>query len=114
MEPFGFAEMQHFQRELQEKYKALWGGLASEKGVRSFLWMYGEIAEAADILKKEGEQAILRDPKTRRHFIEELTDVLMYFNDVCLCYDITPEELVAVYREKHERNMNRWEVQQHD
>ena len=33
---------------------------------------------------------------------------MMYFNDVLLCYGITPEELEKVYREKHERNMERW------
>lgn len=113
MEPFGFVEMQQFQKELQEKYKDQWGGICVEKGMESILWMYGEIAEAADILKKRGEQAILHDPETRHHFVEEMTDVMMYFNDVCLCYEISPEELVAVYREKHERNMNRWAVQ-HD
>ena len=33
---------------------------------------------------------------------------MMYFNDVMLCYDITPEELEEVYQEKHRRNMERW------
>ena len=32
----------------------------------------------------------------------------MYFNDVLLCYDITPEEFAAVYRKKHDTNMSRW------
>ena len=51
----------------------------------------------------------MNDPETRRHFIEELTDAMMYFNDLCLCLSIRPEELVEVYREKHARNMTRWE-----
>ena len=32
----------------------------------------------------------------------------MYLNDVMLCYGITPEELAATYRAKHQRNMTRW------
>lgn len=108
MSRFGFEEMQDIQKELQEKYFEQWGGLAPEKGRDSLLWMMIEAGEAADIIKKQGDQPILDDPETRRHFIEELCDVMMYFNDVMLCYDITPEELEAIYLEKHRRNMKRW------
>jgi hypothetical protein len=37
-----------------------------------------------------------------------MCDVLMYYNDVLICYDITPDELEKAYRQKHEFNMNRW------
>lgn len=47
-------------------------------------------------------------PEVREHFIEELCDVMMYFNDVMLCYGIAPEELERVYLEKHRRNLERW------
>ena len=50
----------------------------------------------------------MKDTKVRRHFIEVLTDVMMYFNDALLCYDISIEELKEVYLEKHHRNMERW------
>lgn len=50
----------------------------------------------------------MKHPETRRHFIEEMCDTLMYFNDILLCYGITPEELEQVYLEKHEKNMKRW------
>ena len=43
-----------------------------------------------------------------QHVKEELADVLMYYNDVMLCYGISVEELRKVYTEKMERNMNRW------
>lgn len=108
MSRFGFEEMQDIQKELQEKYIEQWGGLAPEKGRDSLLWMMIEAGEAADIIKKQGDQPILDDPETRRHFIEELCDVMMYFNDVMLCYHIAPEELEAIYLEKHRRNMKRW------
>lgn len=105
---FGFEEMQRIQRELQEKYFDRWGGLNPRKGRDSLLWMMIEAGEAADVIKKRGDGLITEDPQIRRHFIEELCDVMMYFNDVMLCYDITPEELEEVYQEKHRRNMERW------
>lgn len=108
MANFCFEDMQAIQKELQEKYFDKWGGLSPEKGRDSLLWMLIEAGEAADIIKKQGDRPILEDPETRRHFIEELCDVMMYFNDVMLSYSITPEELEKIYREKHRRNMERW------
>jgi len=32
----------------------------------------------------------------------------MYYNDVMLCYNITPDELKEAYTKKFERNINRW------
>lgn len=32
----------------------------------------------------------------------------MYFNDVMLCYSISPEELKNVYLQKHNKNIERW------
>ena len=107
MGSFDFAAMQAIQKELQAKYFDRWGGLGPEKGVQSLLWAVGEIGEVADILKKQGG-AIMTDPETRRHFVEEFCDVMMYLNDLCLCYGVTPEEIETVYREKHRRNMQRW------
>lgn len=54
------------------------------------------------------KQLIMEDTEVRKHFIEEMCDVLMYFNDVMLCYDISIEELKTVYLQKHKRNMERW------
>lgn len=105
---FGFEEMQAIQKELQAKYFDRWGGLEPEKGRDSLLWMMIEAGEAADVIKKRGDDPISNDPEIRRHFVEELCDVMMYFNDVMLCYGITPEELEEVYLEKHRRNMSRW------
>ena len=108
MSRFGFHEMQSIQRELQEKYRDKWGGLGPGVARSQLLWMMIEAGEMADIIKKDGDEAIVSDPDVRRHFIEETCDVLMYLNDVLLCYGITPEEVEAVYLEKHERNMKRW------
>ena len=40
--------------------------------------------------------------------LEELADVLMYYNDILLCYDISAEELKQTYISKFEKNMKRW------
>ena len=108
MEHFGFDTMQKIQKELQEKYKSKWGPLAPQGGRDSLLWMMIEAGEVADIIKKQGDDRIMNDPDVREHFIEEMCDTLMYFNDVMLCYGITPEELKKVYLDKHKKNMNRW------
>lgn len=108
MENFVFAEMQAIQKELQEKYKNIWEPLSPEAGKNKLLWMLAEAGEVAEVIKKRGDRAIMEDEAVRAHFVEELCDVMMYFNDVMLCYSISPEELAAVYRKKHEKNMARW------
>ena len=108
MDNFGFEKMQSIQKELQEKYMEQWGGLSPEKGRDTLLWMMIEAGEAADIIKKDGDNSILHDDKVRKHFVEEICDVLMYLNDVMLCYSIKPEELETTYLEKHHKNMERW------
>ena len=79
-----------------------------ETAKSKLLYLFIEAGEAADIIKKQGDDEIMKHPETRRHFIEEMCDTLMYFNDILLCYGITPEELEQVYLEKHEKNMKRW------
>lgn len=44
----------------------------------------------------------------RERLVEELADVLMYYNDVLLCYGISPQELKQSYVSKYEKNMKRW------
>lgn len=108
MADFGFAEMQAIQRELQEKYKERWSPIEPGTGREKLLWMMIEAGEIADVLKKNGDEAVLKQADVRRHFIEEICDTLMYLNDVMLCYGITTDELRKVYRDKHQRNMGRW------
>ncbi len=44
----------------------------------------------------------------RKDLVEEMADVLMYYNDVMLCYGITADELKQAYTGKFEKNMKRW------
>ena len=108
MASLNLEDMQQIQKELQAKYLEKWGGLSPKIGRDKLLWMMIEAGEVADIIKKKGDDAILNDPETRHHFTEEVCDVLMYLNDVLLCYGITPNEVENVYLEKHKRNMSRW------
>lgn len=108
MNDFGFNEMQEIQKQLQEKYKDKWGGLSPKIARDQLLWMIIEAGEVADIIKKSGDSQIMNNETVRSNFIEEMCDVLMYFNDIMLCYSITPEELMTIYRAKHRKNMERW------
>lgn len=91
MSDLDFTGMQEMQRELQEKYREKWGGLSPEKAVSKLLWLYGELGEAGDIIKKKGINDIMQREDVRGDFVEELCDVMMYFNDIMLCFSITPE-----------------------
>ena len=108
MDKFTISEMQEMQKQLQEKYKDKWEPICAEIGQNKLLWMIGEIGEVIDIVKKHGGEKASSEPAFRGELIEEMADVLMYFNDVMLCYGITEEELRASYVAKFKRNMQRW------
>ena len=61
-----------------------------------------------DIIKKYGDNAACSDVELRKHLVEETADVLMNYNDVMLCYDISAGELKQAYTEKLEKSMTRW------
>ena len=88
MNDFGINEMLEMQKALQEKYKDKW--------------------EVIDVIKKNGDHKACEEGAERSHLVEELADVLMYYNDVLLCYGITAEELKEAYTEKFHKNMRRW------
>lgn len=108
MDDFGINEMLDMQKALQEKYKDQWPSLCPERGKDQLLWMIGEIGEVIDIIKKHGGETASQDSEWRASLIEELADVLMYYNDVLLCYGISAGELKQSYTNKFKRNMKRW------
>ena len=108
MNDFGINEMLEMQRTLQEKYKDIWETISPAIGKNKLLWMIGEIGEVIDIIKKHGGETASQDKELRACLIEELADVLMYYNDVLLCYGISAEELKQSYTSKFEKNMIRW------
>ena len=108
MADFSMEEMRNMQQALQNRYKDKWEPIGPETGKNKLLWMIGEIGEVIDIVKKHSGTSACTDPDLSKDLIEELADVLMYYNDVLLCYGITPDELGQSYREKFQKNMNRW------
>ena len=108
MSEFTISEMQEMQKELQEKYKNIWEPIGVDTGKNKLLWMIGEVGEVIDIVKKNGGEKASSDEVLRKQLVEEMADVLMYYNDVMLCYGITEDELKRAYVEKFEHNMKRW------
>ncbi len=108
MNDFGINEMLDMQRSLLDRYRDIWPPLCPERGKDQLLWMIGEIGEVIDIIKKHSCEAVCRDDALRSHLVEELADVLMYYNDVLLCFGISADELKQSYISKFERNMQRW------
>ena len=94
--------------QLQEKYKNIWEPIGTDTGKNKLLWMIGEVGEVIDIVKKNGGDKASSDPGLRKQLVEEMADVLMYYNDVMLCYGISSDELKDAYVGKFEKNMKRW------
>lgn len=108
MTDFSINEMLDMQRRLQDKYKDQWEKISPETGKNKLLWMISEIGEVIDIIKKHGDLKASTDVKLREDLVEEMADVLMFYNDVMLCYGISADELKQAYTAKFEKNMTRW------
>ena len=108
MGDFAVEEMLAMQQALQEKYKDKWELIGPEAGKHKLLWMLGEVGEVIDIIKKNGDKTAVEDEAIRQHLVEEMADVLMYYNDVLLCYGIREQELKKTYIAKFEKKMTRW------
>ena len=108
MENFSISDMLLMQQTLQEKYKDRWETICPEAGKHKLLWMIGEVGEVIDVVKKNGDRRAIDDMGLRQHLVEEMADVLMYYNDVLLCYGIEEQELKEAYIAKFKKNMERW------
>ncbi len=101
------SDMMQMQRDLWEAHKDTWSPLEPEYGRDSILFMIEEIGECVAILKKKGDDAAANDPEIKSRFVEEMSDVLMYYTDVLLRYGVTAEEISEAYINKHNKNMGR-------
>ncbi|MCM1542496.1 MAG: MazG-like family protein [Blautia sp.] len=110
MAEFTVGEMLEMQRKLRERYKDVWLPLTPETGKDHLLWMIGEVGEVIDIVKKNGGRNAAENAELKAHLVEEMADVLMYYGDVMLCYDISEDELKRAYTDKFEKNMTRWKA----
>ena len=103
-----FHDMQEMQQALQSRYAGWWEPIDPEHGKNKILWLMAELGEAIQVVKRHAAQEVMTKGEVRHDLVEEMADVLMFYNDVLLCYGITPKELEEVYRAKHEKNMTRW------
>lgn len=101
------SEMQQMQLELYEANKEKWGDRDPKYAKNHMLYMIEEIGECISIIKKKGTNAIMQDKNVRDRFLEELSDVEMYYIEVLNRLNITPEEISNAYIEKHNINMKR-------
>jgi NTP pyrophosphatase (non-canonical NTP hydrolase) len=101
------SQMMQMQRDLFDAQGRKWAPMEPEYGGEFILYMVEEIGEVISIWKKKGERAIVDDPSVRSAFLEEMADVLMYYNEVLLRFHVTPEEISQAYQDKHDRNMTR-------
>jgi NTP pyrophosphatase (non-canonical NTP hydrolase) len=106
--------MLQMQKNLWERYKDKWSPLEPPYARNSILFMIEELGEVIAIIKKRGETEITSDTDLRNEFITELVDVLMYYNDVLLRYEISPHEISEAYKNKHLKNMGRDFVDEHE
>lgn len=108
------SQMMRMQQELFEPHKDQWSPMEPEYGKNFILYMVEEMGEVIAILKKKGSGAVLSDPEVRAAFLEEMADVLMYYNDVLLRFHVTPEEISQAYLRKHSQNMGRDYTQEYE
>lgn len=102
-----FSDMMKMQKELWEVNKEKWSPMEAKYGRNFLLWMVEEMGEVISIIKKKGDNAIMENEEVRKAFVEEMSDVLMYYNDTLLRYGITADEISSAYINKHNKNMNR-------
>ncbi len=101
------SQMMQLQRELYGLHRDQWVAREPEFGRDHILYMIEEVGEVISILKKKGNGAVMTDPAVRSAFLEEMSDILMYYTDVLLCYQVSAQELSEAYAKKSARNMGR-------
>lgn len=101
------SDMMNMQMNLWEKHKDTWSPMEAEFGRNFILWMMEEMGEGIAVIKKKGDMAIMQETSVRSAFVEEMSDVLMYYFDTLLRYGVTPEEISDAYLAKHNKNMGR-------
>lgn len=101
------SEIKKMQLDLYEENKEKWNDMEPNAAKTHMLYMIEEIGECISIIKKKGIDNIMKDTETRARFIEEFSDVLMYYTEVLNRLEISSEELSKAYIEKHNTNMKR-------
>lgn len=106
-------KMLKMSKQLWEINKENWLPMEPEYGKIFLLYMIEEMGETISIIKKKGDGEIMINPQIRERFIEEMSDILMYYCDVLNRFDISAEEFSAVYMKKYEKNIKRNYIKDH-
>lgn len=114
IEELKISEMLKCQYDLWEKHKDTWSPMEPEGARNSLLWMFEEIGEVIAIIKKRGEEEIMKNSELKEIFTEELVDVLMYYLDTLNRYKISGEDISKAYMKKHNFNLKRDYEKQHN
>lgn len=101
------SQMMELQKELFALHKDKWTPMEPQYGKDFILWMIEEVGEAIAILKKKGHAAVMEDEQVRKAFLSEMADVLMYYHDILLRFNVSPEEISEAYVRKHGIDMAR-------
>lgn len=101
------SELKEMQLKLYEKNKEKWADMDPKHAKDHILYMVEEIGECISIIKKKKIENIMNDEHIRNRFIEELSDVLMYYIEVMNRLNISAEEFTKIYLEKYNTNLNR-------
>lgn len=101
------SQMMDMQRELFQLHRDTWPPMEAAQAREFILYMVEEIGEGIAILKKKGSTSVMEDREVRDAFLTEMADVLMYYHEVLLRFQVTPEEISQAYVKKHARNMGR-------
>ncbi|MEG1923731.1 MAG: nucleotide pyrophosphohydrolase [Clostridia bacterium] len=102
-----FNDMMIMQKELFELHKDKWSPMEAQYGRNFILWMIEEVGETISIIKKKGDNAIMNDKEVRAKFVEEMSDIMMYYVDTLLRYGVSANEIASAYVNKHEYDMKR-------
>ena len=100
-------EMLNYSLQLWKKHKKEWSPLEAKYAKYRLLWLIGELGEVIDIIKKDGEKAIMRNQSVRVKLIEEITDCYMYLADTLNCYKVTSKKFSQIYHQKMQYNLRR-------
>ncbi len=101
------SDMLSLSKRLYGKHKHEWRKMTPENNIYWIAWLIGEIGEVIDIIKKQGTQKIMKDQKTRKQTLREITDCYMYLADILNRYKFTGEEFSDAYFQKMKYNLKR-------
>ncbi len=101
------SELKQMQLKLYELNKEKWNDMDPNHAKDHILYMIEEIGECISIIKKKKIDNIMNDEHIRNRFIEEMSDVLMYYIEVLNRLNVSAEEFTNIYMQKYNTNLNR-------